>query len=218
MPKPDLTLYALVDADNLDPGRLPELARMAADNGATLIQYRDKRSPARLMVERARAIRSALIGSGVPFLVNDRVDVAMASGADGVHLGRDDMAPADARRLLGHHAIIGATVKADIDLITASGSAVDYACIGGVFATLSKVNPDPPLGLSGLADLLGKLRTRQPDIPIGAIAGIGEANASKVMEAGAAGVAVISAIFGAADPAAAARRLRAIVDAARRPA
>jgi thiamine-phosphate pyrophosphorylase len=215
MAKVDLTLNALVDADNCDAQRLPELARLAAANGATLIQYRDKQSSTRLMIERARAIATALQGLGVPLLVNDRVDVALAAGTDGVHLGRDDMTPGDARRLLGPSAIIGATVKAEIDLATAAALEVDYACVGGVFTTLSKHNPDAPVGLNGLSHLAGRLRTLKPGMPVGAIAGINAANAGEVIAAGADGVSVISAIFAAADPAEATRRLRALIDAAR---
>lgn len=215
MPKVDLTLYALVDADNCDANRLPELARLAADNGATLIQYRDKSASTRLMVERASAIVAAVKSLGVPLLVNDRIDVALAACADGVHLGRDDMLPGAARRLLGPSAIIGATVKADTDFATASLPEVDYACVGGVFVTLSKNNPDAPVGLAGLSRLAGQLRTLKPGMPVGAIAGISAANAADVIAAGADGVAVISAIFGAADPALATQHLRALVDTTR---
>lgn len=215
MRKVDLTLYALVDAENCDPHRLPELARLAATNGATLIQYRDKNSSTRVMVDRARSIAIALGGLGVPLLINDRVDVALAISADGVHLGRDDMTPEDARLLLGPDAIIGATVKSEADLVTASQPSVDYACVGGVFATLSKHNPDAPVRLAGLTRLAEKLRSLKPGMPVGAIAGINAGNAAKVIAAGADGVAVISAIFAASDPALATRQLRAIVDAAR---
>jgi thiamine-phosphate pyrophosphorylase len=214
MARLDLRLYALVDADSLGSDRLPELAALAARNGATLIQYRDKTGTGRQMVERGRAIRAALAGTDVPLLVNDRVDIASAIQADGVHLGREDMRPADARRLLGDSAIIGLTVKDRADADFAAGAPVDYVCVGGVFSTLSKINPAPPVGLEGLAGLAARIRQTRPRIPIGAIAGIDLESAPKVVRAGADGVAVISALFRAADPAEATRRMRRAIDQA----
>lgn len=213
MPAPDIRLYALADA-SLGAERLPALARAAAENGATLVQYRDKSAGTRVLIERVRAIREALAGTGVPLLVNDRVDVALAGGAEGVHLGREDMAPGEARALLGPAAIIGITVKSEADAHCAASPAVDYACIGGVFETLSKVNPDAPVGLDGLAHLRETIRGIRPDIPVGAIAGITLARIAPVVAAGADGVALISALFGAPDVPATARAFRLAVDAA----
>lgn len=214
MASPELRLYALVDADNLGPDRLPEQAALAARNGATLIQYRDKTGSSRQMVERGRAIRAALAGTGVPLLVNDRVDVALAIEADGIHIGREDMHPVDARRLLGDGAIIGLTVKDEADADLAASAPIDYACIGGVFTTMSKINPTPPVGLEGLASLVSRMKHARPDMPIGAIAGIDFDTAARVIAGGADGVAVISAIFRASDPAEATRHLRRTVDQA----
>lgn len=214
MPKVDYRLNALVDARLADKGNLADLARTAALSGATLIQYRDKTSSTREMIEQARAIGAALAGTGVPFVINDRVDVALAAGADGVHLGRDDMDAATARSMMGDVAIIGLTVKNEMDAQTAIGSPIDYACIGGVYETLSKHNPDPPVGLEGFARLRRTLLTAKPDLPVGAIAGINAQRAGEVVAVGADGVAVISAIFAAVDPAAASRELRACVDRA----
>ncbi|MGH6760643.1 MAG: thiamine phosphate synthase [Phyllobacterium sp.] len=214
MPKIDFRLNALVDMDNLGADKLVDYAAIAARSGATLIQYRDKNSPTRLMVERARAIHAALAGTGVPLLVNDRVDVALAAGVEGVHIGRDDMLPADARRLLGPDRIIGVTVKNEADAAAAMNADVDYACIGGVFATLSKNNPDAPVGIDGFRHLASLIRTAKPGLPIGAIAGIDLETTPQVMQAGADGVAVISAIFRADDPAEATRLLRKAVDKA----
>ena len=105
----DLRLYAIVDPEVSGGHDLAELSRELAAGGATLVQLRDKLSDTKAMVERARAIKAAL--GKVPLLINDRVDVALASGADGVHIGWDDMAPEDARRLLGPDAIIGLTIN-----------------------------------------------------------------------------------------------------------
>jgi thiamine-phosphate pyrophosphorylase len=210
----DLRLYGIVDADQAGERELPGLARAAASGGCTLIQYRDKTAPTRTFVDRARAIRQALEGTGVPLLVNDRVDVALAAGADGVHVGQDDMHPADARRLLGPRAIIGFTVKSPGEADELYRLSVDYACIGGVFATTSKQNPDPPIGLDGLSRVAFRVRLAAGKIPVGAIAGINETNIPSVIGAGADGVAIVSALFGAADVEGSARRLRGIVDAA----
>lgn len=209
----NLRLYSIIDPERTG-GRNPvELVRQAIAGGATLIQYRDKRAEGRRLVELARALKSAIEGTGVPFLINDRVDVALAAGADGVHLGQDDMHPSDARGLLGPRAIIGLTLKTPEQADAMAHMPVDYGCIGGVFATGSKDNPGPPLGLDGLHTLVTHARLANRG-PIGAIAGIDASNAEAVIAAGADGIAVISAIFMAPDPKAEARRLRQLVDQA----
>jgi thiamine-phosphate diphosphorylase len=209
----DLRLYGIIDPE-WTGGRDPiELVLQAVAGGATLIQYRDKHGEGRRLVELARALKAALEGTGVPLLINDRVDIALAAGADGVHLGQDDMHPNDARALLGPHAIIGLTLKMPDQADIMASMPVDYGCIGGVFATASKNNPAPPIGLDGLREILShaKLPNRGP---VGAIAGIDASNAQAVIAAGADGIAVISALFMTADPQAEARRLRGIVDQA----
>jgi thiamine-phosphate pyrophosphorylase len=210
----DLRLYALVDPERAGGRDLAELAWLLARGGATLVQLRDKHGSTQSQVETARAIRSRLAPLGVPFLVNDRADVAFAAGADGVHLGQDDMAVEDARRLLGPHAMIGLSIKTLAQAAQAPLEHLDYVCIGGVFATASKDNPDPPIGLSGLRSIFARIRAHDHDLPIGAIAGIDTSNAEAVIGAGADGIAVISALSLAGDPQAAARDLRSIVEAA----
>jgi thiamine-phosphate pyrophosphorylase len=212
--KVDLRLYALVDPERAGGRDLAELARLVAQGGATLVQLRDKRGDTRSMVERARAIKAALAPFGVPLLINDRVDVALAAGADGAHVGQDDMAVADARRLLGRDAIVGLSVKTTAQAEAAPIDLLDYVGIGGVFATTSKDNPDPPIGPAGLARIAAVFRRRAPHFPLCGIAGIDASNAAAAIAAGADGVAVISALSLAADPQAAARTLRAGVDAA----
>jgi thiamine-phosphate pyrophosphorylase len=212
--KIDLRLYALVDPERAGGRALHELARLVAQGGATLEQLRDKHGDTRSMVECARAIRAALATFDVPLLINDRIDVALAAGAAGVHVGQDDMAAADARRLLGRDAIIGLSVKTVAQAEAAAVELLDYAGIGGVFATSSKDNPDPPIGAAGLARIAGVFRRRAPDFPLCGIAGIDASNAAETIAAGADGVAVISALSLAPDPQAAARTLRATVDAA----
>jgi thiamine-phosphate pyrophosphorylase len=202
-----IRLYGIVDPQIAKGRSLAALARAAADGGATIHQYRAKEADTRVMIAEARAIVAALAGTGVPLLINDRVDIALASRAHGVHLGRDDMHPADARALLGPAAIIGATVKNRDDLVSLKGQPIDYACIGGVFSTAHKDNPDPPLGLEGFRALRAEARAVLGDLPVGAIAGIDASNAAGLFAAGADGIAVIGALFGGDDPRAAARAL-----------
>jgi thiamine-phosphate pyrophosphorylase len=212
--KVDLRLYALVDPDRAGGHTLPELSWLLAAGGATLVQLRDKHGDTRTMVEEARAIRENLAPMRVPLLINDRVDVALAANADGVHVGQSDMAVADARRLLGPGAIIGLSIKTPAQAEAAPVELLDYAAIGGVYATTSKDNPDPPIGVDGLARIAAIFRRRRPDLPICAIAGIDATNAAATVKAGADGVAIISALSLAESPPDAARELRAVIDAA----
>ena len=162
----DLRLYALVDPERAGGRDLAVLARLVAQGGATLVQLRDKHSDTRLMVARARAIKAELAPLNVPLLINDRIDVALATGADGAHVGQDDMAVEDARRLLGADAIIGLSVKTVEQAEAAPIDLLDYVGIGGVFATSSKDNPSPPIGPSGLARIVDVFRRRAPKFPV----------------------------------------------------
>ena len=208
----DLRLNAIVDPERAGGHQLADLAQACARGGATLVQLRDKRSPTRAMIEEARAIKKALANSGVPFVVNDRVDVAMAAGADGVHLGQEDMLVEDARQLLGPNAIVGLSIKSVAEADAAPLALIDYVGSGGVYATVSKQQNNPPIGPAGLARIIAALRRRAPDLPVCGIAGIDTDNAGDVIAAGADGVAIISALSLVPDPAAAARALRDIVD------
>ncbi len=210
----DLRLYAIVDPDHAGGHALPALAKLVAAGGATLVQLRDKRSDTRAMVDSARAVKAALAPFGVPLLINDRVDVALAAGADGVHVGQTDMAAEDARRLLGPQAVIGLSIKSVALAQAAPIDLVDYVGIGGVYATTSKDNPSPPIGVDGLRRIVEVFRRRDPKFPSCAIAGITAANAAATIAAGADGVSVISALSLAPDPAVAAKTMRAVVDEA----
>jgi thiamine-phosphate pyrophosphorylase len=209
----DLRLNAIVDPERSGGHNLADLARLCASGGATLIQLRDKNGETGAMVETARAIKQALKPFGVPFVVNDRVDVALAAGTDGVHLGPDDMSAADARRLLGPGALIGLSIKSVAEADAAPVDLIDYVGSGGVYVTLSKEQKNTPIGPQGLARIVTALHRRAPRLPVCGIAGIDAGNAVAVVAAGADGVAVISAISLAPDPAGAARTLRGIVDA-----
>lgn len=173
-------------------------ASEAVAGGATMVQLRLKEAPARTLVEVARALVARL---PVPVLVNDRVDVALAAGAAGVHVGAEDVPAAAIRPFVPPGFLIGASVTESVDLPDLDGA--DYAGIGPVFPTLSKADAAPVMGLTRFAELVARAR-----IPSVAIGGVDAANAGEVMRAGASGIAVIRAVFGADDPRAAARQLR----------
>jgi thiamine-phosphate pyrophosphorylase len=209
----DLRLYALIDPAVAGGHTLADLAANVAGH-ATLVQLRDKASDTRVLVEEARALAAVLEPLGIPLLINDRVDVALAAQADGVHIGQDDMAPQDARLLLGRTAIIGLSVKTVEEARAAPLDIIDYVAVGGVYATTSKDNTAAPIGIAGLGGIVNAVHERRPGYPVCAIAGIDHGNAADVIAAGADGVAVISALSLAPDPGKAAQDLRTVVDAA----
>jgi thiamine-phosphate pyrophosphorylase len=211
---PDIRCHVILDPSRSRGRSLAELAVAAIDGGATILQYRDKETSTRVMVERARELVRAVAGSGVPLIVDDRVDVALIAHAAGVHVGQDDMTVQDVRRLMGPDAIVGLTVKTPEHVDAVPVGLVDYVCVGGVFETGSKVNPEAPLGLVGLARLAVRMRARRADMPIGAIAGITRENAGDIVAVGADGIAVISEVTLADDPRKATEELRARVDEA----
>jgi thiamine-phosphate pyrophosphorylase len=209
----DLSLYAIIDPAVAGGRALADLAARIAGS-ASLVQLRDKHGSTRTLMEEARALTVVLAPLDIPLIINDRVDVALAAEADGVHIGQDDMSPADARLLLGRTAIIGLSIKTVQQAKEADLEHLDYVAIGGVYGTTSKNNTSAPIGLSGLREIVQAIRARDPKCPICAIAGINEGNAAEVIAAGADGVAVVSALSLASDPGKAALGLRAAVDAA----
>src|SRR5476651_1046164 len=209
----DLRLYALIDPAVAGGRTLAELAQRIAGS-ATLVQLRDKHGSTRALVEEARELTVVLAPLDIPLIINDRVDVALAAEADGVHIGQDDMAPADARLLLGRTAIIGLSLSTVQQAQAAPLELLDYVAIGGVYATTSKDNTSTPIGIFGLRAIVQEVRARKAQFPICAISGINAGNAAEVIAAGADGVAVISTLSLAGDPAKAAQNLRAVVDGA----
>ena len=207
-PRFDLSLYLVTDPAMTAPRGLLATVAAAVAGGATLVQLRDKDGPAGVLIEAARALKAFLAPRGIPLLVNDRVDVARAAGADGVHLGLGDAPPAAARALLGPDAIVGWSITAESQL-TAIDAAVDYVGLGPIFPTGTKPDAAAALGEDRFAALRRRIR-----VPVVAIGGITAANAARALAAGADGVAVVSAICAAADPRAAAHDLRAAIDAA----
>mgnify|MGYP003333926211 CR=1 FL=1 len=174
----DLRVYGIVDPEHTGGRSLAELAHLEARGGATLIQLRDKRSETRQFVDNARAVKAALDPFGVPLLINDRIDVALACGAAGVHIGQTDMTVEDARRLLPRRAIVGLTVNKPHLANEAPLELVDYAGVGGVYGTASKQQKNDPIGPEGLKAIAGILRQRWRGFPVVGIAGINAANAA----------------------------------------
>jgi len=181
----------------------------AVRGGVRVVQLREKTLATRAFVERARALKALLSRFSVPLIINDRLDVALACGADGVHVGQDDLSPEDVRRWLPH-ALVGLSIERVEQLAAAERLPVDYYGASPVFATATKADAAPALGLDGLRAL--RERSRRPLVAIG---GIDEHNAAQVMAAGADALAVVSALCAAPDPEAAARRLCAAMETIR---
>src|SRR5271169_1828075 len=207
--KPDLRLYALLDPAVAGGRALADLAGRIADS-ATIVQLRDKHGSTRAMLDEARALSAVLAPRNIPLLINDRVDVALAAEADGVHIGQNDMPASEARLLLGRSAIIGLSLTTPRHAQNAPLELLDYVAVGAVFPTGSKGDATAPIGLEGLREIVRIVRARVAQCPICAISGINERNAGDTIAAGSDGVAVISALSLAADPAAAARGLRGV--------
>ncbi len=202
-----LRLYLVTDSALCGDRGVVETVRQALAGGVTVVQLRDHEATTRELLDMAKQLRRLTTEAGVPLIVDDRLDVALASGADGVHLGQSDLHPVDARRVAGHGLVIGHSVSC-IDEIEAVGEwpvgTLDYLGIGPVFATPTKPNAAAPLGIDGVREVLDVC-----DLPAVAIGGIKDIHVAPLRDAGAAGVAVVSAICAATDPAAEARMLLA---------
>jgi thiamine-phosphate pyrophosphorylase len=207
----DLSLYLVTDPAMTARRGLVETVAAAVDGGVTLVQLRHKDGPFRLMVETGRALMVRLAPHGIPLIVNDRLDVVHAIGAAGVHVGQDDLPPAAVRALLGPRAIIGLSITREEELGTFDPATVDYVGLGPIFSTGTKADAAVALGPAVFASIRRQLRC-----PVVAIGGITGANAAQAIAAGADGIAVVSAICGAADPRAAAHALRAAIDSCRK--
>lgn len=197
-PRSPARVHCLV-SDRDDLSLLPSIAAAGVDG----FQVRAKALTTRELVALSRAVRDAVASCGATVLVDDRLDVALAAGVDGVHLGRDDLAIADARRI-APDLVIGATCRSRAEVAAAAASGADYAGFGPVFATSSKDGLPEPLGLAAIAAATGLL-------PLVAIGGITDTTAGQARAAGAHGVAVITAIWRHPDPVLAAKELVAAV-------
>jgi len=185
------------------------VAAAALAGGADVVQLRAKDTPVRVALEIALGMAEMVRSRPERhlFLVNDRVDIAMAAGADGVHLGQSDMPVAAARGLLGPYAVIGSTATTIEEALRAEQEGADYIGVGPVFSTPTKPDAGEALGVDRLREI-----KRRCAIPVVAIGGIGKDNLEEVMCAGASGIAVISAVTEAADMEAATRELRGMID------
>ena len=202
MNRESLRLYLVTDR-GLSLGRsLEEVVIEAVAGGATMVQLREKEAPTGEFVALAKRLRALLAPLGVPLVINDRVDVALAADADGVHIGQSDMAYEDARRLLGPDKIIGLSVENFEDLERANSLDVDYVGISPVYGTPTKTDTAQPFGLEGLRKAV-ELSTH----PTVAIGGMNQQTVAEVMATGCDGVAVVSAICSAPSPRQAAQEL-----------
>ena len=180
-------LYAILDSSRFaDIDALCLSATELVAGGVTLLQYRNKSGKARQMLEQAWGLKRRL-GPSVKLIMNDRADLCLAAGFDGVHVGQDDLSPAGARAVIGNSLWLGVSTHNPEQLVEADKTTADYLAIGPVFATLSKANPDPVIGLDGVRQ--ARALTRKPLLAIG---GITRENCRSVIEAGADAVAVIS--------------------------
>ncbi|WP_461208279.1 thiamine phosphate synthase [Desulfocurvus sp. DL9XJH121] len=205
-PAADLSVYFVTDSALCAPRGVPETARLAALGGAGVVQVREKHASTREFIDLARAVKNAIADTGALLLINDRVDVALAVGADGAHVGQSDMPYDEARRILGPDALIGLSVETMDQAREAEGWDVGYLGVSPLFDTPTKTDTAPAWGLDGLAELRRTSHHR-----LVAIGGINAANAADAARAGAHGVAVVSAICTASDPQVAARELRVAV-------
>ena len=209
-PEVDYSLYLVTDSA-LSCGRsLPDIVRAAVEGGVTCVQVREKDVPSRAYIERLLPVRPLLRARGIPLFVNDRVDVALAVEADGVHLGQTDMPLGLARRIAAGRLLVGVSCETVQDATDAERGGADYVSVSPVFATATKTDTAPALGLDGV-----RATRRAVRLPVGAIGGINGTNAGDIIRAGADGICVVSAIVSAPDPRAAAATLREIVERAR---
>jgi len=207
----DLSLYLVLDPDLCREIGMVETTRLAVAGGVTMVQLRDKQADTARMIETGLALKQVLAGTGVTLIVNDDVEAAITIGADGVHVGQDDMAIGDVRNRIGPDRILGLSVETGEGARAADAALVDYAGIGPVFPTLTKPEHAPAIGFDGLARL-----TALSPVPVVAIGGLKAEHVASALAAGAAGVAVVSAICGQADVQEAAARLTAEIEGARR--
>ena len=195
-----LRLYLVTDTDLCATQGMVATVQAAVAGGVTMVQLRDKEARTASLVDMARALKAALAGSGVPLVINDDIDAALISEADGCHVGQGDVDVAEARQRLGPDRFLGLSCETETHVKAVDTDAVDYLGIGTVFATDTKPDHTPPIELVGLKALCSLSA-----LPTVAIGGLKARHTRSVLQAGADGLAVSSAICGVPDPAAAAR-------------
>ena len=211
--KVDYEFYAITDQNSARGRGDEEVARALIQGGATVLQYRAKKVSAREQLRVAIKLRALTQAKGVAFIVNDRIDLAVAVGADGVHLGQDDLPVSAARLMVGEDLIVGVSTHSLEQARRAEADGADYIGCGPIFDTQTKENNVPPVGTGLLQEVLGAVR-----IPVVAIGGIKEHSLESLARAGARCVAVVTALTGAEDVAAATRSMKEKWAAARQEA
>lgn len=199
-------LYLVTD-DKQDIDTLCNVVKEAVKGGVTMVQIREKHGDIRAFIERSIEVKNVLKNSGVPLIINDRVDVALAVQADGVHLGQSDMPANLARQLIGPDMILGLSVENETQLREAQDLPVDYLGISAIFSTPTKTNIIKEWGIDGLTKAV-----KESKLPLVAIGGINEANIREIVGTGVDGIALVSAICHAVSPKQASRELLILMD------
>jgi thiamine-phosphate pyrophosphorylase len=210
-PAADLSLYLVAGPADCANGDIVATVSEAVAGGVTIVQLRDKTAPDEEFVALGRQLKAVLDGTSVPLVINDRVHLVEAIGADGIHVGVNDMPAREVRRIVGDSVLIGTSINPADPATLPDPAFVDHVGIGPVFATSTKPDHDTPIGFDGLARLIA-----QAKVPAVAIGGIKHGHAAQALEAGAQGLCVVSAIAGAPDPRDAAHRLKAEIEEARK--
>ncbi len=198
-------LYLVTD-DQQDLSTLEHVVEQSVAGGVTMVQVREKHGDVRAFIERAQRVKAILSGTGVPLIINDRVDVALAVDADGLHLGQSDMPAEIARQLIGEDKILGLSIENEQQLKEAEHLPIDYIGLSAIFATPTKTNTKKHWGVEGLKSALEMTK-----LPIVGIGGINESNIPELMATGVHGLALVSAICQADDPKAAAQHLLSLM-------
>lgn len=198
-------LYLVTD-DQQDLATLEHVVEQGVAGGVTMVQVREKHGDVRAFIERAQRVKAILSGTGVPLIINDRVDVALAVDADGLHLGQSDMPAEIARQLIGEDKILGLSIENEQQLKEAEHLPIDYIGLSAIFATPTKTNTKKHWGVEGLKSALETTK-----LPIVGIGGINERNIPELMATGVHGLALVSAICQADDPKAAAQHLLSLM-------
>ena len=208
--KIDYSLYLVTDRGLARCRSTLGIVKSAVEGGVTCVQLREKDCSTREFIEQALAIKHFLETRQVPLIINDRLDVAMAVAADGVHLGQSDMPLETARKITGPSMLIGISAESVQDAVEAETGGADYLGVSPIYDTPTKADTAPALGLKGLQEIRNRV-----NIPLVGIGGLNKSNAAEAIRNGADGIAVVSAIVSADDPAAAAMKLKQLIDKAK---
>lgn len=206
----DYSLYLVTDRELAGERSIHDFVKAAIIGGVTCVQLREKNSTTLEFIEQALFIRELLKRNNIPLIINDRLDIAQAVHADGIHLGPTDMPLTMARSIVSDSMIIGVSAESLADAIQAERDGADYIAVSPIYETPTKAYAFPPLGLRGLREIRRAVKT-----PLVGIGGLNKSNAAEIIRNGADGIAVVSAIVAAENPEGAARELKEIIDSAR---